>query len=129
MPRSLPRWPTPTCATPSERFTGLTPRWPACPALLPSAAGLLLHKEVSVLSTLLEGAKKPFVVVLGGSKVSDKLGIVKNLLGRADSILIGGAMANTFLAAEGHDVGKSRTEGERLEEVKGILAEAESGGS
>jgi 3-phosphoglycerate kinase len=94
------------------------------PALLPSAAGLLLEKEVKVLTRLLEGAKSPFVVVLGGSKVSDKLGIVKNLLGRADNILIGGAMANTFLAAEGIDIGKSRIEADRLEEVKKILAAA-----
>jgi phosphoglycerate kinase len=98
------------------------------PALLPSAAGLLLEKEVNVLSKLLEGAKRPFVVVLGGSKVSDKLGIVKNLLGRADNILIGGAMANTFLAAEGIDIGKSRIEEDRLEEVKGILAAAREAG-
>lgn len=95
------------------------------PALLPSAAGLLLEKEVKVLSTLLGGAKKPFVVVLGGSKVSDKLGIVRNLLGKADSILIGGAMANTFLAARGTDIGNSRIEADRLDEVKEILAEAE----
>ena len=98
------------------------------PALLPSAAGLLLHKEVEVLSTLLEDPKRPFVVVLGGSKVSDKLGIVRNLLGKADSILIGGAMANTFLAAQGHDVGKSRIEADRLDEVKGVLADAEKAG-
>ncbi|MGQ0679707.1 MAG: phosphoglycerate kinase [Actinomycetota bacterium] len=98
------------------------------PALLPCAAGLLLHKEVSVLSTLLEGAKKPFVVVLGGSKVSDKLGIVKNLLGKADAIIIGGAMANTFLAAQGLQVGISRTEQDRLEEVKAILTQAREAG-
>jgi len=94
------------------------------PALLPSAAGLLLQKEVEVLSTLLKSPKRPFVVVLGGAKVSDKLGIVKSLLERADNILIGGAMANTFLAAEGIDIGKSRIEADRLEEVKKILAAA-----
>jgi phosphoglycerate kinase len=98
------------------------------PALLPSAAGLLLQKEVEVLSRLLAGAKRPFVVVLGGSKVSDKLGIVKNLLERADNILIGGAMANTFLAAEGVDIGKSRIEEDRLDEVKSILAQARAVG-
>jgi phosphoglycerate kinase len=98
------------------------------PALLPSAAGLLLQKEVEVLSTLLKGAKSPFVVVLGGAKVSDKLGIVKNLLGKADNILIGGAMANTFLAAEGIDIGMSRIEEDRLEEVKGILTAAREAG-
>ena len=98
------------------------------PELLPSAAGLLLHKEVEVLSTLLEDPKRPFVVVLGGSKVSDKLGIVRNLLDKADSILIGGAMANTFLAAQGIDVGSSRIEADRLDEVKGVLTDAESAG-
>lgn len=98
------------------------------PALLPSAAGLLLEKEVKVLGALLEGASKPFVVVLGGSKVSDKLGIVNNLLGRADSILIGGAMANTFLAAAGIDIGSSRIEADRLDEVKQILAAAGEAG-
>ncbi|MBW3591016.1 MAG: phosphoglycerate kinase [Actinobacteria bacterium] len=98
------------------------------PKLLPSAAGALLHKEVDVLSRLLGGPEQPFVVILGGSKVSDKLGIVKNLLGKADSILIGGAMANTFLAADGHDIGKSRIEAERLDEVKQILAEAKEVG-
>lgn len=98
------------------------------PKLLPSAAGALLHKEVEVLSRLLRGPEQPFVVILGGSKVSDKLGIVKNLLGKADNILIGGAMANTFLAADGHDIGKSRIEAERLDEVKKILAEAKEVG-
>ncbi len=98
------------------------------PALLPSAAGLLLQKEVEVLSTLLTKPERPFVVVLGGSKVSDKLGIVNNLLTKADNILIGGAMANTFLAAQGHDVGSSRIEADRLEEVKGVLKAAEEAG-
>lgn len=98
------------------------------PPLLPSAAGLLLHREVEVLSTLLGQPERPFVVVLGGSKVSDKMGIVRNLLDRADTILIGGAMANTFLAAQGHDVGKSRIEADRLVEVKQILAAAEHAG-
>ncbi|MEX2587194.1 MAG: phosphoglycerate kinase [Actinomycetota bacterium] len=98
------------------------------PELLPSAAGALLHKEVDVLSKLLGNPEQPFVVILGGSKVSDKLGIVKNLLGRADNILIGGAMANTFLAAQGHDIGKSRIEADRLDEVKQILVEAKEVG-
>jgi phosphoglycerate kinase len=98
------------------------------PALLPSAAGLLLQREVEVLSALLKGAKHPFVVILGGAKVSDKIGVVKNLLGRADNILIGGAMANTFLAAEGYNVGKSKIEEDRLDEVKGVLANAREEG-
>lgn len=98
------------------------------PALLPGAAGRLLQKEVEVLSRLLEKPERPFIVVLGGSKVSDKLGIVNNLLGKADNILIGGAMANTFLAAEGNGIGSSRIEQDRLEEVKGILRRARESG-
>lgn len=69
----------------------------ALPRLLPHAAGLLLEKEVNALNRLVEGPKRPFVVVLGGAKVSDKIGVVRNLLDKADAILIGGAMANAFL--------------------------------
>jgi phosphoglycerate kinase len=98
------------------------------PRLLPSAAGLLLQKEVEVLSQLLEDPKSPFVVVLGGAKVSDKLGVVRNLLQRADSILIGGAMANTFLRAGGASLGASKVEQDRLDEVAGTLKEAEQAG-
>ncbi|HVE77026.1 MAG TPA: phosphoglycerate kinase [Actinomycetota bacterium] len=88
------------------------------PTLLPSAAGFLLAREVGVLSQLVESPPEPFVVVLGGAKVSDKIGVVRNLLGRATRILIGGAMANTFLAASGIDVAGSRIERDRLDEVK-----------
>jgi len=96
--------------------------------LLPSAAGLLLQKEVDVLSTVIENPRRPFTVVLGGSKVSDKLGVVRNFLGRADCIIIGGAMANTFLAASGLDVGSSRIEADRLEEVKTTIQAAREAG-
>lgn len=98
------------------------------PALLPSAAGLLLQREVDVLSRLCSSPERPFVVVLGGSKVSDKIGVVANLLRRADAILIGGAMANTFLAATGEEVGISRIEPDRLEEVRRTLATAAKAG-
>ena len=98
------------------------------PALLPSAAGLLLQREVDVLSRVCLTPERPFVVVLGGSKVSDKIGVVANLLRKADAILIGGAMANTFLAATGEDVGSSRTEPDRLEEVRKALAAAAKAG-
>lgn len=87
------------------------------PYLLPSAAGLLLQKEVEVLSSLLESPRSPVVVVLGGAKVSDKIGVIRNLARIADTILIGGAMANTFLKAEGMGVGSSRVESERIAEV------------
>jgi phosphoglycerate kinase len=95
---------------------------------LPSAAGLLLQKEVDVLSRLIESPDRPFVLVLGGAKVSDKIGVVANFLRRADAILIGGAMANTFLAATGESVGASRIEPDRLEEVRKTLAAAAKAG-
>ena len=99
------------------------------PALLPHAAGLLLEKEVEVLSRVTVDPARPFVVVLGGAKVSDKLGVVRNLAAKADSILIGGAMANTFLAADGLDVGSSRVETDKLDDVKKTLAEARDSGA
>ncbi|HMC41451.1 MAG TPA: phosphoglycerate kinase [Acidimicrobiales bacterium] len=95
---------------------------------LPSAAGLLLQKEVDVLSRLVESPDRPFVLVLGGAKVSDKIGVVANFLRRADAILIGGAMANTFLAARGEKVGISRIEPDRLGEVRRTLASAARAG-
>ncbi|MGH2707821.1 MAG: phosphoglycerate kinase [Actinomycetota bacterium] len=98
------------------------------PERLPSAAGLLLQKEVEVLSGLLASPGHPFVVILGGAKVSDKIGLVRNLVGRADAILIGGAMANTFLAANGVKVGASKIEADRLEEVRDTLAAAADAG-
>jgi len=95
---------------------------------LPAAAGLLLQREVDVLSRLVEVPDRPFVLVLGGAKVSDKIGVVANFLRRADAILIGGAMANTFLAATGEKVGISRVEPERMEEVRRTLAAAAKAG-
>ncbi|HXF56137.1 MAG TPA: phosphoglycerate kinase [Actinomycetota bacterium] len=100
----------------------------AVPRLLPSAAGRLLQREVEVLSRLLEGAERPFVAILGGAKVSDKLGVVRNLALRVDALLIGGAMAFTFLAARGAEVGRSLVERDRLEEVREAVAFAEGRG-
>jgi phosphoglycerate kinase len=91
------------------------------PARLPSAAGRLLGREVEVLSRLLSGADRPFVAVLGGSKVSDKLGVIDALLERCDSVLVGGAMCFTFLAAQGFDVGSSRVELDRVDDCKRLL--------
>ncbi|GAA5030429.1 phosphoglycerate kinase [Microbacterium fluvii] len=92
--------------------------------LLPSAAGFLIEKEVDVLDRLTENPERPYAVVLGGSKVSDKLGVIEHLLPRADKILVGGGMMYTFLAAQGHKVGKSLLEQDQIETVKGYLAQA-----
>jgi len=93
--------------------------------LLPSAAGTLIVTELDVLDRLTESPTKPYSVVLGGSKVSDKLGVIAHLLPRVDSLLVGGGMLFTFLAARGHQVGASLLEIDQLEVVRGYLAQAE----
>jgi len=92
------------------------------PEHLPSAAGHLMRREVEVLSRLLEGPEEPFVAILGGAKVSDKLPVVRALLDRVDALLIGGAMAFTFLLAQGGEVGDSLVEEDRLEDVRETMA-------
>ena len=92
--------------------------------LLPSAAGRLIQTELSVLERLTNDPEKPYTVVLGGSKVSDKLGVIKHLLPRVTSLLIGGGMMYTFLAAQGHTVGASLLESDQFDTVRGYLAEA-----
>jgi phosphoglycerate kinase len=94
------------------------------PKLLPHAAGDLITAEVAVLRRLTENPAHPYVVVLGGSKVSDKLGVIGNLLGLADRVLIGGGMVYTFLAALGHEVGTSLLEADHIESCKEVLARA-----
>lgn len=96
--------------------------------LLPSAAGLLVEKEIASLSKATTNPEHPYVVVLGGSKVSDKLGVIANLLTKADALLIGGGMAFTFLAAQGHEVGTSLLEEDQIDTVKGYLAQAKERG-
>lgn len=91
------------------------------PRCLPSAAGRLLAREVEVLGGLLHAPKRPFVVVLGGAKVADKIGVVRSLAKVADLIAVGGAMAFTFLAALGHDVGASIVDAEHVEECRELL--------
>ena len=91
---------------------------------LPHAAGGLVLAEVEVLRKLTVELQRPYVVVLGGSKVSDKLGVIDNLLGKADRLVIGGGMVFTFLAALGHEVGTSLLEADQIEVVKGYLARA-----
>ena len=92
--------------------------------LLPAAAGRLLEKEVSVLGKLLEDPARPFVAVVGGAKVSDKLKVLRRLLELVDRVLIGGGMCFTFLAARGHGVGRSLLEQDQIDEVAALMREA-----
>ncbi|HEU4330790.1 MAG TPA: phosphoglycerate kinase [Lapillicoccus sp.] len=96
--------------------------------LLPSAVGGLVSTEVDVLKRLTEDPQRPYAVVLGGAKVSDKLGVIGNLLGTADLILVGGGMVFTFLKALGYEVGKSLLEEDQVDTVRGYLDEAEAKG-
>ncbi|WP_101786921.1 phosphoglycerate kinase [Nonomuraea indica] len=94
------------------------------PRMLPHAAGGLVLAEVEVLRRLTEDTERPYVVVLGGAKVSDKLGVIANLLTKVDRLLIGGGMAYTFLKAQGHEVGGSLLQEDQLDQVRGFLDEA-----
>ena len=98
------------------------------PALLPHAAGKLVQAEVAVLRQLTENPKRPYVVVLGGAKPSDKLAVIANLLDEADRLLIGGGMSYTFLAARGYEVGRSLLEADQISSVQDIMAEADRRG-
>ncbi len=98
------------------------------PKLLPHAAGTLVAAEVEVLKRLTTDPARPYGVVLGGAKVSDKLGVISNLLGKVDVMAIGGGMVFTFLAAQGHEIGKSLVEAEMLETVRGLIQEASDKG-
>lgn len=95
---------------------------------LPSAAGRLVAAELEVLQRLTESPERPYTVVLGGSKVSDKLGVISHLIERVDTLLIGGGMLFTFLAAQGHAVAASLLEADQLDAVRGYLSEAERRG-
>ena len=98
------------------------------PRTLPSAMGLLLQKEVEVLLGLREHPKHPFVAVLGGSKISDKLGVVEALLNTVDSLVIGGAMCFTFLAAQGYPIGASLWEPDQVDTCKRLLEQSKASG-
>jgi phosphoglycerate kinase len=98
-------------------------------ARLPSYQGDLVHTEVEVLRKLTTDTQRPYVVVLGGSKVSDKLAVIENLLGKADTILVGGGMLFTFLAAAGHKVGSSLLEEDQIPVVKDYLKRAADAGT
>ncbi len=98
------------------------------PKLLPHTAGTLVAAEVEVLKKLTQNPERPYGVVLGGAKVSDKLGVIENLLGKVDVLAIGGGMVFTFLKAQGKEIGTSLVEAEMLDVVKGLIATAEKNG-
>ncbi|HTY73661.1 MAG TPA: phosphoglycerate kinase [Actinomycetes bacterium] len=98
------------------------------PQRLPHVAGRLVAAETEVLRRLTQDPERPYVVVLGGAKVSDKLGVIANLLGFVDRLVIGGGMAYTFLAAQGHEVGTSLLEADQLDTVRGVLESAAAQG-
>ncbi|MGY1452995.1 phosphoglycerate kinase [Streptomyces sp. SS8] len=98
------------------------------PARLPHAAGGLIATEVGVLRKLTDDVERPYAVVLGGAKVSDKLGVIDHLLERADRILVGGGMAYTFLKAQGHEIGASLLQEDQIPAVQGYLKRAEERG-
>ncbi|GMA63103.1 phosphoglycerate kinase [Alicyclobacillus fastidiosus] len=93
-------------------------------AYLPSVAGFLMEKEVGIMGEALASPKRPFVAIIGGAKVSDKINVIENLLPKVDALLIGGGMANTFLAVQGNDMAKSLVESDALETAKRLLAVA-----
>jgi phosphoglycerate kinase len=98
------------------------------PKLLPHAAGKLVAAEVEVLKKLTQNPERPYCVILGGAKVSDKLGVIENLLSKVDLLAIGGGMVFTFLKAQGKEIGTSLVEAEMLDVVKGLIATAEKNG-
>lgn len=89
--------------------------------ILPGAAGLLMEKEIEFLGKAVENPKRPFVAVMGGAKVADKMKVIDNLLPKVDALLIGGGMAFTFLKAQGHEIGKSLLDAESLEYCRGLV--------
>jgi len=97
-------------------------------AYLPAVSGFLVAKELEVMGGALEHPKRPFVSVLGGAKVSDKIGVIRNLLDKADTIIIGGGMAYTFLASRGGSIGKSLCESDKLDYAREMIAKAEEKG-
>jgi phosphoglycerate kinase len=101
----------------------------ALPRLIEArAAGLLMQRELEVLEKLRSEPARPYLAILGGAKVSDKIGVMEALLSKVDALLVGGAMANTFLAAQGHDVGKSLYERDKLALARSLMATADKAG-
>ncbi len=97
-------------------------------AYLPSACGFLIQKELEFLGGALENPERPFIAILGGAKVADKIGVIENLMKKADTIIIGGGMAHTFVAAQGHKIGTSLFDPSTLETAKAIIADAKMKG-
>lgn len=97
-------------------------------AYLPSVAGLLMEREVATLSQLLQSPEQPFVALIGGAKISTKIGVLRHLFSRIDALVVGGGIANTFLKAQGFAVGESLVEDEQLSVAKELLAEAKESG-
>ncbi len=95
---------------------------------LPAVSGMLIEKEISIMGKALENPDRPFVTILGGAKVADKLKVIENLLNKADSLIIGGGMAFTFLAAQGYKVGKSLVDETKLDYCRDMMAKAEEKG-
>ena len=93
---------------------------------LPAVAGLLMEKELEFLGQALAAPRHPFVAILGGAKISDKIGVIENLLDKVDALLVGGGMANTFLKAEGHDVAESLVEDDSLDTARALIERAGS---
>ena len=97
-------------------------------AYLPAVSGLLIQKELEIMGGALESPKRPFVAILGGAKVSDKIGVINNLLEKADTIIIGGGMAYTFIKAQGYEIGTSLLEADKLDYANEMLAKAAAKG-
>lgn len=97
--------------------------------LLPMAAGLLLKKEIDFLGGVIDQPERPFAAIIGGAKIADKIHVIANLMEKADVILIGGGMANTFVAAEGYDMGKSLKDCDRYDQARGLMERAEKLGA
>ncbi|HHY71276.1 MAG TPA: phosphoglycerate kinase, partial [Thermoanaerobacterales bacterium] len=95
---------------------------------LPAGAGYLMQKEIEIMGNALENPERPFVAILGGAKVGDKIGVIKNLLGKVDVLLIGGGMAYTFLKSQGYEIGQSLLEPDKIEMATSLLKEAREKG-
>ena len=95
---------------------------------LPAVAGLLMEKEIIFVGQTVANPVHPFVAIIGGAKVSDKIGVIENLLKKVDTLIIGGGMANTFLAAQGYNIGKSLLEADKVELAKSLIVMAKERG-